>query len=87
MFEKELQIRGISRSNIINYVLQIGALETSSDSIFKGKCWSCEVSEEGSLYIFQSVIPMVTVTFTSKDNDILDKVIVNFRKKTFRAGG
>lgn len=90
MLEEKLEIRGIARKEIIIYLQQLGATSETTDStelIFKGNYWSCHVSEEDSFQMFQSIIPKVHLRFIARDKQILETVLKNFRKKTFRAGG
>jgi hypothetical protein len=86
MYEKKLEIRGISRKELITYLLQIGA-KTNDNSNFFGDNWSCQVYSEEHFHMFQSWIPKVELVFHFCDLDTLTKVIESFRKKTFRAGG
>lgn len=86
MDEKKLEIRGISRKELITYLLQIGAT-TNDNSNFVGDNWSCQVYGEDHFHMFQSRIPKVELVFHSCDPDTLTKVIESFRKKTLRAGG
>lgn len=87
MIEKKLEIRGINRQDIIKYLQQLGAIVELSNSIYKSDYWSCQVSEEESFHMFQSIIPKVYLKFIAEDKAILDDVLTNFHKKTFRAGG
>lgn len=90
MIEEKLEIRGIARKELIIYLEQLGAVSTvinSTELIFKSDYWSCQVSEEDSFRMFQSNIPKVYLCFIATDKQILEVVLENFRKKTFRAGG
>jgi len=87
MIEKKLEIRGINRQDIIKYLQQLGAVVELSNSIYKSDDWSCQVSVEESFHMFQSIIPKVHLKFYSEDKAILEDVLTNFHKKTFRAGG
>lgn len=86
MFEKILEIRGISRHEIINYLIQLNSKKIN-DYEMDGIQWQCHISDQTSFRMFQSDIPQVTVTFSANSKEMLDEVIANFRKKTFRAGG
>lgn len=88
MFEKQLEIRGISQNEIIKYLIQLGAIANDeAKNHYHGQGWSSIVSEEESFRMFQSDIPKVSIVFFSTDEDTLNDVITKFRKKTFRAGG
>ena len=86
MIEENLEIRGITRKEIISYLINLGAT-TYNDSLFVNEKWSCYVEEEEHFHMFQSLIPKVKIKFYSEDKEILKNVIQNFRKKIFRAGG
>lgn len=86
MNDEMLEIRGISRNELITYLMQIGAT-TKNNHLFLGENWTCQISEEDHFHMFQSWIPKVSLIFSSEDPVTLKKVVMNFRKKTFRAGG
>ncbi|RXJ03816.1 hypothetical protein DS745_00030 [Anaerobacillus alkaliphilus] len=86
MEEEKLEIRGILRKDIISYLLQLGS-KAVTDELFVSESWECEVSTEERFFMFQSWIPKVQILFRSEDETVLKTVLVNFRKKTFRAGG
>lgn len=86
MNDEKLEIRGISRKELITYLIQIGAT-TNNNQLFLGENWSCQISEENHFHMFQSWIPKVSLQFSSEDPVKLKKVVMSFRKKTFRAGG
>lgn len=90
MNEEKLEIRGITRKEIIIYLQQLGAvskIRNSTELIVKCDDWSCHVSAEDSFHMFHSIIPKVHLRFIANDKQILETVLKNFRKKTFRAGG
>ncbi|MCT8138778.1 hypothetical protein H1D32_14260 [Anaerobacillus sp. CMMVII] len=86
MVEEKLEIRGISRKELIIYLLQLGAIE-SDNHLYRANNWTCYISDEDRFHMFQSWIPRVELVFSSTDLDSLKEVLKNFRKKTFRAGG
>lgn len=90
MVEEKLEIRGIARKEIMIYLQQLGTASemiNSTELIVKCDDWSCHVSAEDSFYMFHSIIPKVYLRFIANDKQILETVLKNFRKKTFRAGG
>lgn len=86
MVEEKIEIRGISRKELISYLKQIGATATNN-LIWEGVNWSCHVGDEGSFRMFQSTIPKVELIFKAESEEILSHILTLFRKKTFRAGG
>ncbi|UOE92182.1 hypothetical protein [Alkalihalobacillus sp. LMS39] len=83
---KQLEIRGIHRQNIIDYIYQLHGKEKKPNH-YQGPTWTCTVSKEKTIRFFQSDIPVVFVTFWSGDKDVLETILKQFRLKTFRAGG
>ncbi|OLO27322.1 hypothetical protein BTR23_20585 [Alkalihalophilus pseudofirmus] len=89
MYKEKLEIRGIHRQNILEYLRQLGGkgkLELEED-VFTTEQWKCIVSPEKFIRMFQSDIPIVFVTFYSEEEEALTVVLRRFRLKTFRAGG
>jgi hypothetical protein len=86
MIEEKIEIRGISRREIITYLIQLGAV-TDNNHLFIGDDWFCYVADEDTFHMFQSQIPKIELIFRSEDHELLMNILKNFRKKTFRAGG
>lgn len=88
MVEKTLEIRGINRSTVIQYLLSLGAKEDKLEqATYISNNWKAHVSKEYHFHLFHSDIPKVYVTFTAKDEKALKDIIASFRLKTFRVGG
>lgn len=86
--KEELEIRGIHRTDILAYLIQLnGHYKQEDQSVIVGNNWECFVSQESYMRMFHSDIPIVFVTFTSNSEKVLKEVIRQFRLKTFRAGG
>ncbi|MBU8906036.1 hypothetical protein [Desertibacillus haloalkaliphilus] len=86
MYKKELEIRGISRQSIIEYLVQLGGELETKDRI-SCEHWTCEVSAETFVELFRSEVPVVHVLFSAESKDGLADIVRGFRLKTFRAGG
>lgn len=84
MEEQTLEIRGIHRKDILIYVQEI---KTKILPQKAEDAWKCTVSKEEIFHLFQSEIPKVFVTFSADTATLLEKIIKEFRLKTFRAGG
>jgi hypothetical protein len=89
MAQKMLEIRGISRADLVRYLIQLKgkAIEDQTQDTFAGTGWCCTLSQEESFIFLQSKIPKVFVTFTAEESETLEQIIKDFRLKTFRAGG
>lgn len=85
--EEQLEIRGIGRDMIVQYVMELGGKASNEDKQFTGSYWTCIVSQQESFRLFQSDIPKVTVIFQADNKVVLQSIITAFRKKTFRIGG
>ncbi|MCD8510288.1 MAG: hypothetical protein LRY73_10720 [Bacillus sp. (in: Bacteria)] len=85
--EATIEIRGIHRKTIVNYVRELGGETSSNDKVLTGPHWECVVSPQESFRLFQSDIPKVTVTFSASNKEVLKSILTEFRKKTFRIGG
>ena len=87
MFKQELEVRGIHRKSILQYVHELGGHSQTDSELFRGTDWECCVSEESYFRFLQSDVPQVKVIFSSLNERSLQETIKKFRLKTFRAGG
>lgn len=88
MIEKTLEIRGINRKTLMDYLHSLGAKRTKEDPpTYVAKNWSAKLSDEQYFHLFHSNIPKVFVTFFAEDEESLEDVVSRFRLKTFRVGG
>lgn len=83
MVKKTLEIRGIHRQRLIVYIQEIKHAMVEQQ-IYDH--WDCDLSEEEYLFLFQSDIPRVYITFEAASADLLAKILKEFRLKTLRAG-
>jgi hypothetical protein len=89
---RELEIRGIPRTQLGEYLEDLGALlVTDSDTIpyvYEGDGWKGELLSEDEI-AFTSVfrVNVVKIRFSAVSEEQLDKLIKNYRFKTFRVGG
>lgn len=90
MIEKHLEFRGIRLSHLIDYLMELEAVQTSHDFplLFQGSNWSAEILKEEELTITSTFrVNAVHICFKAKTSAALENVIANYRKKTTRAGG
>jgi len=85
IIEKTMEMRGMRRTEIINYFLSI-AEENIGNWKFKGIGWEVIVDEESIASIGRLQLPSTNVTFRC-DEKIIDEVIYAFRLKSLSAGG
>ncbi len=83
--EKVLEMRGMHRSQIINYFYTIRSKNIGCGK-FSGKNWEVEIGVENLITIGSIKIPSTMVTFKG-ENDLLKKIIYAFRLKFLSAGG
>ncbi|KAA9027562.1 hypothetical protein [Niallia endozanthoxylica] len=90
MHIKELEFRGISLRHLGMYLEELGG-EKSNHSFpvcYNGGNWKAEIlSEEEIAFTAVFKVNAVHIRFQAENNEILEELIIKFRKKTFRAGG
>lgn len=85
ILQKTLEMRGMSRNDIINYFSSINGENIGSEK-FIGENWEVEVSQETLATIGSLNIPSTTVVFRCKE-ELLEPMISAFRLKFLSAGG
>jgi hypothetical protein len=89
---RELEIRGIPLAQLGEYLEDLGGrLVTDSDAfpfVYEGEGWKGELLSENEI-AFTSVfrVNVVKIRFSAVFEEQLDKLIKNYRFKTFRVGG
>jgi hypothetical protein len=89
---QELEIRGIPLAQLGEYLKDLGGrLVTDCDTfpfIYEGDGWKGELLSEDEL-AFTSVfrVNVVMIRFSAISEEQLDRLIKNYRYKTFRVGG
>jgi len=83
--EKELEMRGMKRREIVNYFSTLTG-KVIGDDLFVGKGWEVYISQEKLLAIGSLNIPSTIVKFRCTKG-IMDKMIGDFRLKFLTAGG
>jgi hypothetical protein len=90
---RELEIRGIPRAQLGEYLEDLGGrlVVTDSDTfpyVYEGDGWKGELLSEDEI-AFTSVfrVNVVKIRFSAVFEEQLDKLIKNYRFKTFRVGG
>lgn len=83
--EKQLEMRGMKRIEIVNYFIDIGG-QGISDEKFIGQGWEVEVSQEKTIILGSLKIP-ATIVILQCRKDLIEPMIVAFRLKFLSAGG
>jgi hypothetical protein len=87
---KELEFRGINLSHLGMYFEDLGA-EKVSDSfplLFETSTWKAEILSEDTITITSSFqVNSVKIRFSADDEETVEQLIKNYRKKTTRVGG
>lgn len=83
--EKNFEIRGIKRSELVNYFIGIDGKDEGCGYI-SGKDWNAQIGEETSVTLGSLKIPVVMVTFKSK-KELFEEMVFAFRIKFLRMGG
>jgi hypothetical protein len=90
---RELEIRGIPRTQLGEYLEDLGGRLVLTDSdafpfVYEGDGWKGELLSEDEI-AFTSVfrVNVVKIRFSAVFEEQLDKLIKNYRFKTFRVGG
>ncbi|MBZ9686484.1 hypothetical protein G9F72_009095 [Clostridium estertheticum] len=83
--EKELEMRGMKRIEIVNYFISMGG-KVISDENFIGNGWEVEISEEKTITLGSLKIPATIVILRCRE-DLIDGMMVAFRLRFLSAGG
>jgi hypothetical protein len=90
---RDLEIRGIPLAQLGEYLEDLGGrlVETDSNAfpfVYEGDGWKGELLSEDEI-AFTSVfrVNVVKIRFSAVFEEQLDKLIKNYRFKTFRVGG
>jgi hypothetical protein len=90
---RELEIRGVPLAQLGEYLEDLGGrlVVTDSDTfpyVYEGDGWKGELLSEDEI-AFTSVfrVNVVKIRFSAVFEEQLDKLIKNYRFKTFRVGG
>jgi hypothetical protein len=90
---RELEIRGVPLAQLGEYLEDLGGrlVVTDSDTfpyVYEGDGWKGELLSEDEI-AFTSVfrVNVVKIRFSAVFEEQLDKIIKNYRFKTFRVGG
>lgn len=91
-FNRELEIRGIPLAQLGQYLEELGGrLVSDCDTfpfVYEGDGWRGELLSEDEL-VFTSVfrVNVVKIRFSAVIEEQLDRLIKDYRFKTFRVGG
>jgi hypothetical protein len=82
---KTMEMRGMRRSDIVEYFIGIGGDQTDAVKI-SGPDWEVTVSEESVARLGSIGIPATNVTFIGEP-EFIELMIAEFRLKFLSAGG
>jgi hypothetical protein len=85
VLEKILEMRGMQRSEIVNYFISING-KNIGDGKFISEVWEVEIGEEIVITLGALKIPSTTVIFRCK-KEISETMVLAFRLKFLTAGG
>lgn len=85
LIEKELEMRGMKRTDIVNYFISLGG-KIISDENFIGQDWEVEISKEKTITLGSLKIPATIVILRCR-KDLIDNMMVAFRLRFLSAGG
>ena len=90
MAEIDLEFRGININHLGMYFQELGAIQVTDSFpfIYEAEGWSGQIlSEEELAFTAIFKVNSVQVRFIAEDEEMLMKVIKNYRYKTTRIGG
>ncbi|WP_102348527.1 hypothetical protein [Bacillus sp. Marseille-P3661] len=90
MNEKKLEFRGIKLEHLIEYFIELGGkqISTTFPFVFETNTWKAEIIKEEEVTITSTfIVNAVHVLFKADNENELNKLIANYRKKTTRIGG
>jgi hypothetical protein len=90
MVIRDLEFRGIVIDHLSMYFEELGAKKITDKFpyVFKAEKWSGQIlSEEQISFTASFKVNTVQVRFCANDDQVLDKLIKNYRYKTTRIGG
>lgn len=80
-----LEMRGMRRSDIVDYFIYIGGKEEDNGR-FLGQGWEVIIGEENLAKLGSLRIPATKVTFLC-EGELLDRLVYDFRLRFMSAGG
>jgi hypothetical protein len=87
---KELEFRGITLSSLGIYFEDLGAEKVSQafPYLYMTSTWTAEILSEEIITITSTFrVNAVKIRFAADQEEILEQLIQNYRKKTTRVGG
>ncbi|QGG48629.1 hypothetical protein [Heliorestis convoluta] len=82
---QKIQLQGIAQWELRQIIEQLGA-EKDKEGILKAKQWQAHVSDETKVTLGSLTLQSTTVTFVGP-TEVLEPLLLEFRKKTLRGGG
>ncbi|MBO8170554.1 MAG: hypothetical protein H0Z33_01565 [Bacillaceae bacterium] len=89
--EEEIEVRGIPRHHLIEYIQELGGVIDSPDHPeqgvrLQGKDWIVWLKPDQSISFASLTIPQIFVIF-SGSTEAVNRIVPLFRRKIMRAGG
>jgi hypothetical protein len=83
--EKNLEMRGMKRVEIVNYFISIGG-EAMEVEKFIGQGWEVKIMQEELVTLGSLKIPATIVNLRCR-KDLIEQMLVDFRLRFLSAGG
>lgn len=83
--EKQLEMRGMKRIEIVNYFISIGGKVIGGEN-FIGQGWEVEITQEKTIILGSLKIPATNVILRCR-TDLIEQMLVAFRLRFLSAGG
>lgn len=82
---KHMEMRGMPRLELVEYFLEIGR-RTMDENTIQASYFKVTISEQKTCKLGSLILPTTDVTIEAEDNYI-EQVVADFRKRFLSAGG
>lgn len=83
--EKNLEMRGMKRIELVNYFISIGGKAVGNENLI-GQGWEVEITQEKTITLGSLKIPATIIILRCR-KDLLEQIIFAFRLRFLSAGG
>ncbi|MFT5874819.1 MAG: hypothetical protein ACI8WT_003797 [Clostridium sp.] len=83
--EKNLEMRGMKRIELVNYFISIGGKAVGKENII-GQGWEVEITQEKIITLGSLKIPATIIILRCR-KDLIEQIIYAFRLRFLSAGG